>query len=59
VKCSEGLSKRLSNIIRRYRSYEFVAYMDFSSITFFHALLVPFLIIVYMVVCFECFCLIL
>ena len=31
------------------------AYMVFSFITFFHVLLVPFFIIVYMVVCFVYF----
>ena len=33
----------------------FAAYMALSFITFFHILLVPFFIIVYMVVCFICF----
>jgi len=38
---------------------KFAAYMAFSFITFFHIVLVPFFIVLYMVVCFECFCLIL
>jgi len=37
---------------------QFAAYMAVLFITFFHILLVLFYITVYMVVCFECFCLI-
>ena len=53
MKCGEVLNNRVSNIIRRYTDHTKLAvYMTLWFITFFHILLVPFFIIVYMVVCF-------
>jgi len=47
VKCSEGLSNRVYNIIRTHTDHmKFVAYMVFLYITFFHVLLVPFFFII-------------
>ena len=54
VKCSEGLSNRVSNIKKVYRSYEFATYMAFLFLTFFMFLLEIF-IVIYIVLCFVHF----
>ena len=43
MKCSESLSNRVSNIIRRYIDHmNFAVFMAFSLIIFLHVILVPF-----------------
>jgi hypothetical protein len=60
VKLGASLTNRVSIIIRNYIDrMKFAAYMAFSLIAFFSYFLVPFFTMVYMVVCFVCFCLIL
>jgi hypothetical protein len=50
LQCSDGLSNKVSNIIKKtYGQYEVAAYMYFTIITFFHILYVLYFITVYMV----------
>jgi hypothetical protein len=42
LQCSDGLSNKASNIIRRHGQYKVVAYIYFTIITFFRILLVLF-----------------
>ena len=59
MKCSEGLSNKVSNIIRRYTDHmNVVAYIDSSFIAFLHVLLVP-CFFKSLCVWFVCLCLIL
>jgi hypothetical protein len=63
VKCSEGLSNRVFNIIRRYiyiYLYIYIYHADgcLSGCFFYHILSYSFGYVFYNFICFVCFCLI-